>query len=168
MVVALCRLRSGQRLQCGTLVPAGAAPARPVERGGEDRGDLEADGDSPGRHTVILPRMTDKHRRTTATTSRFIADRSAGPGKGSVCKRSRGCPPGGGRASELLRNAGAVRRLLGVSDSLVGEVGDVAIDGLGVEEAQGFLVAGLAEEALACPEHDREDFQPQLVDKVVL
>src|SRR5439155_16576615 len=57
---------------------------------------------------------------------------------------------------------------LGVSDGLVGEVGDVAIDGLGVDKAQGFLVAGLAEEALAGPEHDREDLQPKLVDEVVL
>src|SRR3989442_5295247 len=57
---------------------------------------------------------------------------------------------------------------LGVSDGLVGEVGDVAIDGLGVDKAHGFLVAGLAEEALAGPEHDREDLQPQLVDEVVL
>src|SRR6266568_6664181 len=43
---------------------------------------------------------------------------------------------------------------LGVSDGLVGEVGDVAIDGLGVDKAHGFLVAGLAEKALAGPEHD--------------
>src|SRR3989442_10925397 len=52
--------------------------------------------------------------------------------------------------------------------SLVGEVGDAALDGLGVEEAHGSLVAGLAEEALAGAEHDREDLQPQLVDEVVL
>jgi hypothetical protein len=32
----------------------------------------------------------------------------------------------------------------------------------------GFLVARLAEEALAGAEHDREDLQPQLVDEVVL
>jgi hypothetical protein len=31
-----------------------------------------------------------------------------------------------------------------------------------------FLVAGLAEEALAGPEHNREDLQPQFVDEVVL
>jgi hypothetical protein len=77
-------------------------------------------------------------------------------------------PPGVLRASDLLRNAGAVRRALGVSDGLVGEVGDAALDGLGVEEAHGLLVADLGEEALADPEHDREDLQPQLVDEVVL
>ena len=38
----------------------------------------------------------------------------------------------------------------------------------GIDEAHGLLVAGLAEEALAGPEHDREDDQPQLVDQVVL
>jgi hypothetical protein len=57
---------------------------------------------------------------------------------------------------------------LGVPDRLVGEVGDAALEGLGVEEAHGFLVAGLAEQALADPEGDREDLQPQLVDQVVL
>jgi hypothetical protein len=57
---------------------------------------------------------------------------------------------------------------LGVWDGLVGEVGEVVTDRLGVDEAHGLLVAGLAEEALAGPEHDREDLQPQLVDQVVL
>ena len=53
---------------------------------------------------------------------------------------------------------------LGVPDRLVGEVGDAALEGLGVEEVHGFLVAGLAEQALADPEgDDREDLQPQLV-----
>ena len=59
-------------------------------------------------------------------------------------------------------------RPLGVPGGLVGEVGDAALDGLGPEEAEGFLAAGLAEEALAGPERDREQFQPQLVDQVVL
>ena len=53
-------------------------------------------------------------------------------------------------------------------DEAVGEVGEALTDGLGVEEAHGLLVAGLAEEALAGTEHDREDDQPQLVDQVVL
>src|ERR687897_1312351 len=56
----------------------------------------------------------------------------------------------------------------GVANTLVGEENDVALDGLGVDKAHGFLVAGLAEEALAGPEYDREDLQPQLVDEVVL
>jgi hypothetical protein len=55
----------------------------------------------------------------------------------------------------------------GVPDGHVGVDGDAVTDGLGVDEAHGFLVAGLAEEALAGPEHDREDLQPQLVDEVV-
>ena len=54
------------------------------------------------------------------------------------------------------------------SDELVGEEGEAVTDGPGVEEANGFLVAGLVEEALASPEHDRVDHQPQLVDQVVL
>src|SRR5262245_10829059 len=64
--------------------------------------------------------------------------------------------------------AGAARRRLGVPDDLVGEEDDVAFDPLGVDEAHRFLVAGLAEEALAGAERDREDPQPQLVDEVVL
>ena len=50
------------------------------------------------------------------------------------------------------------KQLLGAPDGLVGELGDAALDGLGVEETHGFLIAGLAEEALAGPEHDREVF----------
>ena len=65
-------------------------------------------------------------------------------------------------------NAGAVRHPLGLPDELVGEEGEAVTDGLGIDEAHGFLVAGLAEESLASPEHDREDDQPQLVDQVVL
>ena len=39
---------------------------------------------------------------------------------------------------------------------------------LDVDEAQGCLVAGLVEEALAGPENHRVHRQPQLVDQVVL
>src|SRR5207249_3254380 len=39
---------------------------------------------------------------------------------------------------------------------------------LGAYEPHRFLVAGLAEEALAGPEHDRVDLQAQLVDEIVL
>ena len=67
-----------------------------------------------------------------------------------------------------FRNAGAVGRPLGRPDELVGEEGEAVTDCLGIDEAHGFLVAGLAEEALASPEHDREDDQPQLVHEVVL
>jgi len=79
-----------------------------------------------------------------------------------------GCSPGRGRSAGAFRNAGAVWRPLGVSDELVGKEGEAVTDDLGVDEAQGFLVAGLAEQALAGPEHDRVDEQPQLVDEVVL
>ncbi len=63
----------------------------------------------------------------------------------------------------------AVRRPLGVSDGLVREVGDAALDGLGVEEAYGFLVAGLAEEALAGPEHPQNRYySPGLLHGILL
>jgi hypothetical protein len=52
---------------------------------------------------------------------------------------------------------------------LVGEAGDAALEGQqDVEEAHGFLVAGLAEQALAGPGGDWEDLRPQLVGQVVL
>ena len=53
-------------------------------------------------------------------------------------------------------------------DELVGQEGEAVTDGLGIDEAHGLLVAGLAEEALAGAEHDWEDDQPQLVDQVML
>ena len=71
-----------------------------------------------------------------------------------------------GRA--LVPKAGAVQGRLGVSDAPVGEEGDAVTEGLRVDQAQRLPVAGLAEEARAGPEHDREDLQPQLVDEVVL
>ena len=60
------------------------------------------------------------------------------------------------------------QRPLRASDKLVGEVGDTLTECPAVDEAHVFLVTWLAEEALAGPEHDREDLQPQLVDEVVL
>src|SRR5262249_36811830 len=57
-------------------------------------------------------------------------------------------------------NASAARCRLGVPDDLVDEEDDVAFDGLGVDAAHRFLVAGLAEESLAGAERDREDLQP--------
>src|SRR5436190_664534 len=68
-------------------------------------------------------------------------------------------------ARVLSRSA---REAVGVPDRLVGEVGDAALEGLGAGEAHGFVVAGLAGQALAGPGGDREDLQPQLVDQVVL
>src|SRR4051812_30341454 len=62
----------------------------------------------------------------------------------------------------------SARRRRGLPDELVAEEREALADGFGVEEAHGFLVAGLAEQAPPRPEHDREDDQPQLVDEVVL
>src|SRR5215216_2413426 len=57
---------------------------------------------------------------------------------------------------------------LGLPDELVCEEDEAVTNGLGIDKAHGFLVAGLAEEALAGPEHDREDDQPQFVDQVMV
>src|SRR5437667_4610028 len=83
-----------------------------------------------------------------------------------LLRRSPGCLPGGAPAS--ISERWRPLTPLGVPDRLVGEVGDAALEGLSVEEAHGFLVAGLGEQALAGPGGDREDLQPQLVDQVVL
>src|ERR671911_2568177 len=71
-------------------------------------------------------------------------------------------------ARALVLKADAVRGAPGVSDALVGKDGDPVTKGLRADEAHRSLVAGLAEEALAGPEHDGEDLQPQFVDEVVL
>jgi hypothetical protein len=55
-----------------------------------------------------------------------------------------------------------------VPNELVAEEDEAVANGLGVDEAHRLLVAGLVEEALAGPEHDGEDDQPQLVHQVVL
>ena len=60
------------------------------------------------------------------------------------------------------------RSMLGAREELVGEEGEPVTDGLDIDEAHGLLAAGLAEEALAGPEHDRKDDQPQLIDQVML
>lgn len=64
------------------------------------------------------------------------------------------------RVSRAFLEPWAVRRLLGLPDELIGEEDETDADGLGIDEAHGLLVAGLAEEALASPEHDREDDEP--------
>src|SRR5262249_57759020 len=97
------------------------------------------------------------------------ADWAGGGGAGRGAGRASGAAgsdSGPGRSREL--DDLPVASPLGVSDALVGEERDVALDGPDVDEAHGFLVAGPAEEALAGPEHDREDLQPQLIDQVVL
>src|SRR4051794_24340572 len=67
-----------------------------------------------------------------------------------------------------FRHAGAIGRPLCLPDELVGEEDEAATNGVGVNEVHGLFAAGLIEEALAGPEHDREDDQPQLVDQVML
>src|SRR6476660_6036987 len=54
------------------------------------------------------------------------------------------------------------------SDSLVGEGRRIAVKGPDVDEAHRLLAGGLAEEAVAGAQHDREDLQPQLIDEIVL
>src|SRR5260370_40556377 len=50
---------------------------------------------------------------------------------------------------------------------LIDEDGDAVADRLRVDEPQRLFVARVAEEALARPEDDGEDHQPQLVNEVV-
>src|SRR5215475_10297193 len=49
---------------------------------------------------------------------------------------------------------------LGGANDLVGKEDDVALDGLGVDEAHRLLLAGLAEESRAGAKSDRENLQP--------
>ena len=99
-------------------------------------------------------RLSSQHRAIVLVL--FVASRRGSPGcSPAAC----GYPGVGGWCRQ---------RPLRASDELVGEVGDTLAECLAVDEAHGFLVARLAEEALAGPEHDREDLQSQLVDEVVL
>src|SRR5882724_10299070 len=59
------------------------------------------------------------------------------------------------RIAPPSRLSGPARR--SCPHGLVGKEGDTVSEGLSLDEAHAFLVAGLAEEALAGPEHDRED-----------
>jgi hypothetical protein len=80
--------------------------------------------------------------------------------------RSPGCPPGGG--GHPGHSGTPAPTPLGLPDELVGEKDEAVTNGLGIDEAHGLLVARLAEEALAGPEHDWEDDHPQFVDQVML
>src|ERR1700733_13392785 len=55
----------------------------------------------------------------------------------------------------------------GRPDDLIAEEGEAVTDGPGVKEADGPLVGGLTEEALARPEYDGVDHQAYPVDQVV-
>src|SRR4051794_6872390 len=79
-----------------------------------------------------------------------------------------GALPDGGAGTRAFRHAGTVGRPLCLPGERVGEEDGAVTEGLGVDEAHRLLVAGLVEEALPGPEHDREDDQPQLVDQVML
>src|SRR5580704_15325252 len=60
------------------------------------------------------------------------------------------------------------RRLLAAADDLVGHVDEPVTGGPAAGEAEWLFAARLAEQALAGPDHDGEDEQPQLIDEVVL
>jgi hypothetical protein len=70
-----------------------------------------------------------------------------------------------GRPTKALGTLGLSDTCQAQPDELVGEEGHAVIYGLVVEEAHGLRVVDLAEQALAGPEHDGEDLQPQLVDE---
>jgi hypothetical protein len=86
----------------------------------------------------------------------------------AALSRARSRTPARRAGVRAFRNAGAIRRQLGLPDELVGEEDEAVTNGLGIDEAHGLLVADVAEEALAGPEHDWKDDQPQLVDQVML
>src|SRR5215469_2038748 len=73
-----------------------------------------------------------------------------------------------GKQRQSLGNRAGPWMPLRVTDGLVGEEGDAAVEGLGVDQAHGLLAACRAEETLACPQYDWEDLQSQLIDQVVL
>jgi hypothetical protein len=110
------------------------------------------------------PGCSSRRGAASRTVSPCPADRNYSSGQRA--NPSAGCPPGGERASGIPERW--CGRPLGLPDELVGEEDEALTNGLGIDEAHGLLVADVAEEALAGPEHDREEDQPQLVDQVML
>jgi hypothetical protein len=115
----------------------------------------------------LLPPINPHH--TPAARKRFQAE--TGP-RITALTAKEDATPVGARVPHLPpvpdHGPAGARGRLGLMDELVSEVSEALTDGPGVEEPHGFLVAGLAEEALAGTEHDRENHQPQLVDQAVL
>jgi hypothetical protein len=56
-----------------------------------------------------------------------------------------------------------IRRPSGVRDTLVGKEDEAVTDDPAAGQAERLGASGLAEQALAIPDHDREDEQPQLI-----
>src|SRR4051794_30425464 len=65
-------------------------------------------------------------------------------------------------------NISAIPLLLAVAGALVDQDLHAVADRLRLGETERFLVARLAEEPLARPQHNREHHQPQLVHEIVL
>src|SRR4051812_13347301 len=84
----------------------------------------------------------------------------AAPGHCHARRRRLRQPLGSARAAGPLARA--------VANRSVDQQRDPVADGPRVDELQALLVARLAEQALALPEHDREHHEAQLVDEVLL
>ena len=117
-----------------------AAPAQPPGQRLVSRR-YGARGGGSGSRTLPPP-----HLRQTAASVPRRSGRETGPPR-----RTRAVPPCAGCLA-----APSAAPPLGVPDELVGEEGEAVTDSPGADEAQGLLLTGLAEEAPAGPERDRE------------
>ena len=127
--------------------------------------------------TRTVQTCSSRWRFSIPTSALWSAGSASGP---ALLRRRRGRRSAGATADRGLdrRNrrepdpprrravppSAAARRL----GRLVGEDGDAVTDGLGVDEAHGFLVAHLAEEALAGPSTTGKIFSRSSSTKVVL
>src|SRR2546425_10653227 len=100
--------------------------------------------DGPSFLSLIMPLALPGELAGVNAVNRLI--------EGSRCRSAEG-------RARVCRNSDDDEPL-GVLDALVCEERGVSVEGPEIDEAHGLLAAGLAEEALAGAEHDREDLQP--------
>src|SRR3954452_6107930 len=128
---------------------------------------------------VIMGRTSfDKNERDARTCRRDPRSRHADPARRrhapvrqpGLRHHPRTDPSAGNagrRASHLPRDLTS-RQELCPADDLVADVSQALANGSRADEAQRLLLAGVAKEALAGAEHEREDREAHLVDEIVL
>ena len=112
-----------------------------------------APGFAPKRDWCADRRASRDYRRRSGLEIGESHDRAVPNAANLLCgPRESLCEGCSGRA-----RASVARRHLGRCYVLVGQMEEAPADGLAVDEAERHLVRGVAEEALAGPEHDGED-----------
>ena len=138
--VSRCLLSGPNRCLCKHFHEDGVGPVPPS-------------GLAPKRDWCADRRASRDYRRRSGLEIGESHDRAVPNAANLLCgPRESLCAGCSGRA-----RASVARRHLGRCYVLVGQMEEAPADGLAVDEAERHLVRGVAEEALAGPEHDGED-----------